>query len=214
VAESEHSPDLRSLEADLIARFADDVAHEIRNPLNALVINLEVLRRRVAAGDREAALARIEVLEHEVRRTHDTVERLVQLLRRRKSAEGTTELAAALDETLPLISLRARAMRAGFQGPTLVSGRTSLARDRLRFVLLETAMAALDRIVSDGHLSCIAGPDAGEGSIIWQATPVQDTSLPELRLTHAILDEAGGTVAAYPGTGAHFEIRISLPIVA
>ena len=212
--DSERSRELRTLEADLVARFADDVAHEIRNPLNALVINLEVLRRRVSAGDREAALARLEVLEHEVRRTHETVEQLVQLLRTARSSEPTTQLAGALAETLPLIALRARALRTGFEGPAPASGRAGLAPDRLRVVLLETGLAALDRIVSDGHLSCIAGPDAGEGSIIWQAAPVRDANLPELRLTHAILDEAGGTVIARPGTGGHFEIRVSLPIVA
>jgi hypothetical protein len=75
-------------------------------------------------------------------------------------------------------------------------------------------MAALDRIVKDGHLSCIAGPDTPEGTLIWRAAPIRDANLPELRLTHAILDEAGGTVSCHPGIGGHFEIRVSLPTVA
>jgi branched-chain amino acid aminotransferase len=42
----------------LVSRLADDLAHEIKNPLNAIVINLEVLRTRVARADADGALTR------------------------------------------------------------------------------------------------------------------------------------------------------------
>jgi signal transduction histidine kinase len=32
----------------LVRRIADDLAHELKNPLNAMVINLEVLRSQCA----------------------------------------------------------------------------------------------------------------------------------------------------------------------
>src|SRR5690606_31396497 len=71
----------RAIRYDLVSRLADDLAHEIRNPLNAIVINLEVLRGRVQRGDTAAALERIAVVEQETRRLHLIVDRLLQLLR-------------------------------------------------------------------------------------------------------------------------------------
>src|SRR5690606_30390207 len=40
---------IRDNKLALVERLADDLAHEIKNPLHAMVINLEVLRRRIAA---------------------------------------------------------------------------------------------------------------------------------------------------------------------
>ena len=42
---------LRANKLDLLERLADDLAHEIKNPLHSMVINLEVLKRRVARAD-------------------------------------------------------------------------------------------------------------------------------------------------------------------
>ena len=210
---------LRALEADLISRFADDVAHEIRNPLNALVINLEVLRTRLLAGDTESALSRVDVLVSEVRRTHDTLERLLMLLRPPRTAEARSELAAALNEILPLVQLRARVVRAGVDEPTGVAGSTSLPPDRLRFVLLDTGMAALDLVDSGGSLSVHADAAAGRSGIVWRtSSPVSldafEPAEPDLRLTRAILEPAGGTVIFEPGTGGRSEIRLELPALA
>ena len=42
--------DTRANRYDILSRLADDLAHEIKNPLNAIVVNLEVLRRKIETG--------------------------------------------------------------------------------------------------------------------------------------------------------------------
>lgn len=211
--------EIGALRADLIERFADDVAHEIRNPLNALVINIEVLRRRVANGDADAAMGRLDVLEQEVGRVHTIVERFIALLRPARAAEPTSDLAEALDDVLPLLALRAAALRSAFEGPGPIDLDVRLPRERLRFVLLDAGMAALDRAGRDGHLSCVAGTVDGFCSITLRGRPTTgpDSRDPEegsLRLARAILREVGGTVDVDPADDGGFEIRISMPAVA
>ena len=56
---------IRANRYELVSGLADDLAHEIRNPLHAIVINLEVLRLRVTRGDAPAALERTRSPEPE-----------------------------------------------------------------------------------------------------------------------------------------------------
>lgn len=211
--------DIPALQADLIARFADDVAHEVRNPFNALIINIEVLRRRVATGDAQAALGRLDVLEQEVRRVHSTVERLVALLRTARPSESTTDVAAALDDVVPLLAVRAAALRCEFQPPGPIDLDVALPRERLRFALLDAGMAAFDRAGRDGHLSCMAASVADSCVITLQGRTAHASESPDPgdgtpRLARAILHEAGGTVAVRSAYQGRFEIQLSVPAVA
>lgn len=211
-------PDTLALQADLVSHFADDVAHEMRNPLNALVINLEVLRRRVMNGDSEAALGRITVIESEVRRVHTTIERFVALLRPPAVEEPTCDVSAALDAIVPLLALRAAALRCTFEPPGRIDVDVRLSIDRLRFVVLDGGMSGFDRAGRDGHLSCIATCDAGICRVLFRGGPkdVGPAAIREgdLRLARAILGPAGGRVEVRAGEDGGFEIELDVPTVA
>src|SRR5690606_25840506 len=73
--------EVRANRMDLVARWADDLAHEIKNPLHAMVINLELVKRRAGSGDREPLVDRVEVVEAELHRVHHLVESLLRLVR-------------------------------------------------------------------------------------------------------------------------------------
>lgn len=92
---------------DLLSRMAGDLAHEIRNPLHAVVINLELARRRVVAGAGDAVLDRLDLVETEIGRVHQLVDGILRLLR---DLPGQTAVAvpAALERLRPLIDARAR----------------------------------------------------------------------------------------------------------
>ncbi|MFW6205858.1 MAG: sensor histidine kinase, partial [Gemmatimonadota bacterium] len=64
---------------DLVTRWADDLAHEIKNPFHAMVINLELVKRR--AGEPEGLRDRAEVVESELHRVHGLVDGLLKLVR-------------------------------------------------------------------------------------------------------------------------------------
>jgi signal transduction histidine kinase len=98
-ASSQASPpaSARQNKLELVERLAEDLAHEIKNPLHSMVINLEVLKRRVAraAGDDADAMRYIEVLSGELDRVGRRIDLLLQLARP-LPAGGS----CSLDETL------------------------------------------------------------------------------------------------------------------
>ena len=137
-----------------ISRLADDLAHEFKNPLHAMVINLEVLKRRVEKGATEAALERTGVLEHEVQRLHVLLEALLRLLRPDRSNEGPASVGQVLEEIRPILELRARIARVEFnQDVASAEVYTSVKPDLLRFSLVVIADVLLEAArVSGGDL--------------------------------------------------------------
>jgi CheY-like chemotaxis protein len=91
---------LRANKLDLLERLADDLAHEIKNPLHSMVINLEVLKRRlnrVKNGEVDDVLRYAGVLGEELDRVHRRIELLLRLLiadDERHIAEGLQMLLA------------------------------------------------------------------------------------------------------------------------
>ncbi|MGH7466653.1 MAG: histidine kinase dimerization/phospho-acceptor domain-containing protein [Longimicrobiales bacterium] len=130
----------------VLSRLADDLAHEIKNPLNSMVINLEVLRNRVEKGATDPALERAAVLDHEIRRLHTLVDGLLRLLRPPQSdAAATTSMSLVLEELQPLLQLRARLAHVEMRVDGLaVDAFTPISADLLRFGLLAVAEQVLD----------------------------------------------------------------------
>lgn len=141
----------------LVSRMADDLAHEIKNPLNAIVINLEVLKVRIAKGDAEAALERVRVVEYEARRLHELIDRMLQLLRPEREETSNLALARVLDELLPLVEAQARLARNEFEQDCSVPVFVAMRRDVLKFVLLTLLTSVNDRLGDGGgtiRLAC------------------------------------------------------------
>ena len=151
-----------ALRYDLVSRLADDIAHEIKNPLNAIVINLEVLKVRIARSDADAALERVAVVEHEARRLHELVDRLIQLLRPEREEASSLALDQVLDELLPLVEARARLARNEFRRDCLATVFIPVRRDVLKFALLNVLTAVHERLGEAGGtltLECVATDD-------------------------------------------------------
>ena len=128
-----------------ISRLADDLAHEFKNPLHAMVINLEVLKRRVEKGATEAALERTGVLEHEVQRLNVLLEALFRLLRPERRSEGPASVGQVLEEVRPILELRARIARVEYnQDVAPAEVYTSVKPDLLRFSLIVIADVLLE----------------------------------------------------------------------
>lgn len=129
---------------NLISRIADDVAHELKNPLNSIVINLEVLRSRVKAGQTDAALDRAEVIEAELRRLQALLEAMLRLLRPERGGGELVALADVLEDIAALAQAQARVTRKDLTIEAVPEDMIVRARrDALRFTLLHLIEQAL-----------------------------------------------------------------------
>lgn len=128
----------------IVSRLADDLAHEIKNPLHSMVINLEVLRRRIEAGSKEAALDRAAVLEEEIQRLHGLVERLLILLRPSRAPEPFSSVLDVLGDVVPLVEIRARLARKQFVSHPADDALAGISAEALRFALLNVLDPAFD----------------------------------------------------------------------
>lgn len=199
------APDTATRQLELIGRVADDLAHEIRNPLNALIINIEVLRRRATAGDTAAVLERLAVLETEARRLHGLVDNLITLLRPARDDASVVRLGDALDPVLPLLGPIAGA--AGLEvhrDPSIDDALVAVRPGALRFALLLLLEAAVR--TTDGRHVAIAGrlDDRVAGVTIAFASRLSaDDFAARTRdaITAAaeLLEEGGGVVQAEAG---------------
>jgi signal transduction histidine kinase len=139
---------VRANKLDLLERLADDLAHEIKNPLHSMVINLEVLKRRVArvTGSEQDEVQRyIGVLGGELERVTRRIDLLLRLSRPGRGAETTT-LNELVEELMELIQLEARHAEVGFDyEPGTPPARVHVPREPARQVILNLVIEALER---------------------------------------------------------------------
>lgn len=122
--------ELRANRMDIVARWADDLAHEIKNPLHAMVINLELVKRRAGSPDPEPLVARAEVVEAELHRVHTLVESLLRLVRPWIETDRA-DTDSVFQDLLPVLSARTRIRKLDYAhqagGTTVTMGPGPLA---------------------------------------------------------------------------------------
>jgi signal transduction histidine kinase len=64
-----------------LGRLTAGVAHEVKNPLNAMTIHLELLKQKLASPDPAAAARHAEVIGAEIRRLDDVVQGFLKFVR-------------------------------------------------------------------------------------------------------------------------------------
>ncbi|HUL40612.1 MAG TPA: ATP-binding protein [Burkholderiales bacterium] len=114
-------------------RFTADAAHELRTPLAALQLQLQVLERAQTLEDRSDALAQLKA---GVRRAHRMVEQLLTLARLEPEAAQTEVTPVRLDrlaaesvaEIEPLAAAKPVEMRLGRMEPVIIPGREKALR--------------------------------------------------------------------------------------
>jgi signal transduction histidine kinase len=212
------------------------IAHEIRNPLGILTLEIEELRAIVRAMEETPArkdLAAIETnLKSEVARLSNLTEQFLDYARPARTETGKTNLAESLPMMLRLFSKGIAAEKRTFE-ESIATGDLTVALDepRLRQVvlnLLRNADEALgDRkgtirvaLVAEGETALLTVVDDGPGMAPEVAAQVFDpffTTRAEgtglgLSLCRNIVETAGGTISleSTPGSGSRFSVRLPL----
>jgi signal transduction histidine kinase len=152
------SADLQAIRANklaLVERLADDLAHEIKNPLHSMVINLEVLRRRIArlADAEQGDLLRYAgVLGGELDRVTRRIDLLLRLVRPERGE--LTTLGETVGEMLDLVELERdrHGVTIDFEPPPMVA-RGNLRREHAWQLGMNLLLEALDSAAAGGTIN-------------------------------------------------------------
>lgn len=215
---------------DLLSRLAGDISHEIKNPLHAMVINLELVRRRVEKGEAEQALERVAVVEEEIRRVHALANALLESLRPARDAQTACGFFAVLDEIMPLVAARARPARVELEtriDPTALL--VPMSAQDLRHVLLNVVDRAVRTVGAGSRFEIAASASAAEARFELHAEPplLDDNERAwlgdapsdaehidlDLRVVRHLVERAGGTVESAARRSAAPPLVIRVPAV-
>lgn len=216
---------------DLLSRMAGDISHEIKNPLHAMVINLELVRRKVEKGDGAQAIERVAIIEEEVRKVHALANALLEALRPPRDELPTCGFSTVLQELAPLVTARARLARVELvleNDPS--SAVVSLPAHELRLLLLNLADRAV-RVAGPGGavsfgarangatliVDVVAGaPTLDERERAWlEDAPVAAEHIDlGLRVVRDLVARAGGRIASAAEPDGRHRLSVSLPTTA
>lgn len=139
----------RANRLDLLERIADGLAHEIKNPLHSMVINLEVLKRRVArsgAAETDPMLNSVEVLGSELSRIHQRVELLLRLTRSPRRSDAV-DIGKLLNDMIDLVRVEAhrRGVTVDYEPAASLRG-AAVSHATMQQVVLNLVFGALDAL--------------------------------------------------------------------
>jgi len=216
-----------------MGELASTVAHEVRNPLNAIAMSAQRLRHEfldqcTAPEARDELAELVGVVESEARRLDRTVQQFLDFARPPKLDPRPTDLAAlagaVVDSTRPMAELR---------GVTLDleaarAGEAVVDPDQLRQVLDNLVRNALDATPQGGSVRLSARGDAG-GAVLEVSDDgpgIPPDVLPRifdlyfttkdggtgigLAVTQQIVTAHGGTIEvdSRPGAGTRMTVRL------
>src|ERR1700733_291389 len=155
-----------------IGRLTAGVGHEVKNPINAIVVHIELLRNKVQAGD--DALRHLDVIQSEIHRLDRVVQTLVDFSRPVELQLKDQDLRSVVSSVLMLASadLQTRGVTVESQTPArpvYCRVDADLIEQALLNVVLNGAQAmaaggALEvRLTEDNRWAYIRVRDHGEG---------------------------------------------------
>jgi signal transduction histidine kinase len=224
---------IQSEKLAVVGTFASGLAHEVRNPLNSIALQLSVLERRVAplaapvAGQMKELVG---VIREEVKRLDNLVGDFLQFSRSNRVQYRPASLDALVDEVTRLLRPEARAAGVSLRRQRIGEPMPDLRVDpeKMKQVVINLVQNGIEAMPDGGVVSIEsgmlddrallvvkdAGPGLPEGLDVFQlfvTTKARGTGL-GLSIAQQIVLEHGGEIAAAsePGKGATF--TVSLPV--
>jgi len=138
-----------------VSKFASVVAHEIRNPFNSIVINIQVLKRGLQKGESRVQLESLmEVIDSEIRRIDSLIENYLSFTRPKELQASVTDLSIVLDEVI-----LAQHAKAANQNITIVRDEDQVSveipadGDQLKQAFLNIILNAFQSMPGGGKLN-------------------------------------------------------------
>jgi signal transduction histidine kinase len=214
-----------------IAQLAGGLAHEIRNPLSTLTLNLDLLAEDFQEPEtprERRAGARIERLKHEARRLQDILENFLRFARLQDLRIVPTDLNAVVEELCdfyePQASTRGVMVRTCFAADL---PRVRLDADAFKQAVLNLMLNAENAMPDGGELILTTRRDGGEVvlDVVDTGRGIPEEIAPRifdpffstrkggtglgLPTTRNIILAHGGTIEAQsvPNRGSRFSVR-------
>ncbi len=198
---------IRENKLTLVERLADDLAHEIKNPLHSMVINLEVLRRRLTRlndGAGDDLLRYAGILDMELERINRRIDLLLRVVRPNRESDEPASLGDILEELKELLTLECEQHGVGLDTCfPLPQSRVRLPRASARQVILGLVLKTLDSMDAGGTLFLAIDGEGESVRVGIAATgpdgaplPPPDAGEPEagLAVARALAESLGGGV--------------------
>lgn len=217
----------------VVGTFASGLAHEVRNPLNSIALQLSVLERRVAPlppGVAGQIKELVGVIREEVKRLDNLVGDFLQFSRSNRVQFRPTSLDALVDEVTRLLRPEARASGVSLRRERIGEPPPDLRVDpeKIKQVVINLLQNAIEAMPGGGVVEVATGlvdgrallvvkdtgPGLPEGLDVFQlfvTTKARGTGL-GLSIAQQIVLEHGGEIvaASEPAKGATF--TVSLPV--
>ncbi len=217
-----------------LTRFYMEVVHDLKAPLNAMVINLELLKDTFEPddADRYARQRRyVDVLGDEVQRLNRSLTSLLAQTPRLAESAQRFDLRELVQELVDLIVPQAKAQRVTVE-PRLPSSSVAVEgrRDRLKQALLNVAINALEAMPEGGTLgvtldverdaATLSIRDTGPGippGIVARVYDMHFTTKTGgtgigLHVARAVVHSHGGTIDVDSAVGQGTTVRITVPV--
>jgi signal transduction histidine kinase len=143
-----------------ISRLSSGVAHEIKNPLNAIALRLDLLRERLGGADEQAA-AEFEVLSLEIMRLDRVVKTFLDFSRPVEVKLADVDLTKLASEVAELMAPQARLSQISLRFvppetpvPTIIRGDADL----LKQAILNLVTNAIEAMKNGGNVTLSVQP--------------------------------------------------------
>jgi len=216
-----------------VGEFAAELAHEIRNPLTSIKLNLQRIDRAVAEGGSPETAAPVAIALREVGRLERVVTGVLRLGRPRPLERGLVSLHAVANDAMDTIRTEAEASGVRLVHELAADRDTVLGDpDQLRGALLNLLLNSVEAMPHGGELTlttAVRGPtvelvvrDSGPGIPAhvrpnlfrpFFTTKAEGTGL-GLAVAMRAAEEHGGSLELLEGEDRDAVFRLLLPLVA
>jgi signal transduction histidine kinase len=91
-----------------LSRLSAGVAHEVKNPLNATVIHLELLKQQLSSSDLPLAMEHLSIITAQIRRLDEVVQGFLRFIRPEDLKLQPASVSALVDAIMPVVVAEAR----------------------------------------------------------------------------------------------------------
>ena len=216
-----------------IGRLTSGVGHEVKNPINAIVVHLELLRNKLGDSD-ENAMRHLEIIQSEIQRLDRVVQTLVDFSRPVELQLQEQDLRRVVSSVLMLASAEFETRNVYVQSdlpdrPVMAKVDADLLKQAVLNIVLNGAQAMTGggtlsvRLAEDGRMALLSIHDEGGGipadirDKIFDLyfTTKKDGSGIGLAMTYRIVQLHNGSVEVESGetTGTTFTLRFPFTTV-